>query len=236
MSGAMPYLLDKGPYFEVIEDLLSNRGKRIEILGSLRGGAALATSWASTRAVSSPTGRTPDYRVEHLNEDWFGMTNNAGARDWQKQPNKFPTGFWRGYQGDPEAILRDAMKRTIEVSLGLPPGSRGARAPGIGDRASVADQHLLDLPGTVVPMLGPVAAERYPRRRGQRHAAHHDPRRHRISLDVEDHSTRRPSRPAVHRSRVREPSAARGATRAPGHVGDRTRGLREDGDLLDASE
>ena len=44
--------------------------------------------------------------------------------DWQyKTPTGAePTGFWTGYQGHPEKILRAAMIGAIEVSLGLPPG------------------------------------------------------------------------------------------------------------------
>jgi hypothetical protein len=40
-----------------------------------------------------------------------------------KQPNHFPTGFWIGFEGDPEAILREAIERAIEVSFDLAPGA-----------------------------------------------------------------------------------------------------------------
>jgi hypothetical protein len=142
MSGAMPYLLDKGPYFEVIEDLLSTLAKRISILGSLRGGAAISDLVGFDSSSLVPDGRTPDERVEHLNEDWFGMTNNGTGGGWQKQPQVFPTGFWAGYQGDPEAILRDAMKRAIEVSLGLPPGLPGELDPPV---SAIARQWPIDM-------------------------------------------------------------------------------------------
>jgi hypothetical protein len=139
MPGPMPYLLDKSPYFEIIEDLLKDPAQRISILESLRNGDPIAglVGFDSTNlgapAKSNPTvpawgdGRSPDERVTHLNEEWFGMTDATGK--WLPQPGVFPTGFWSSYQGDPEAIVRAAMICAIEVSLDLPPGTRGDPLP-----------------------------------------------------------------------------------------------------------
>jgi hypothetical protein len=46
-----------------------------------------------------------------------------GRNNWVKQPDKFPTGFWKGYQGDPEKILREGLERAIETSLGIDYGA-----------------------------------------------------------------------------------------------------------------
>ena len=54
-----------------------------------------------------------------MNKDWFGMEPAATKKKWRKR-DKFPTGFWSDYKGDPEAILREAATRAIEVSLGIP--------------------------------------------------------------------------------------------------------------------
>jgi hypothetical protein len=123
MPGAMPYLLDKGPYFEVIEDILSNGARRIAALGALRNGAPLAGLVGFDSDSLSGDGQTMEYRVDHLYKDWFGMIQDTTPGPWHKQPGVFPTGFWRGYQGDPEAILRETMERAIELSLGLAPGA-----------------------------------------------------------------------------------------------------------------
>src|SRR6478672_10142047 len=131
MPGPMPYLLDKSAYFEIVDSLLSDPAERISILQQLRNNAPLSdlAGFDSTNLGTPPDPtvnyagsgdkRTPAQRVEHLNEDWFGMSNATGQ--WQKT-GTFPTGFWGDYQGDPEAIMRVAMIRAIEVSLGIPPG------------------------------------------------------------------------------------------------------------------
>ena len=129
MSGAMPYLLDKGPYFEVIEDLLSDMGKRVALLGQLRAGVALSDLVGFDTSNLNGDGHDKGWRVDHLNRDWFGMTDNGAGAGWHKQPGVFPTGFWAGYQGDPEAILREATKRAIEVSLGVRHGLQGEPEP-----------------------------------------------------------------------------------------------------------
>jgi hypothetical protein len=131
MSGPMPYLLHKSAYFEIIESLLSDPAERISMLQRLRAGVLLSdlSGFDSTNLGTPPAanrpgsgdGKTPAKRVEHLNEHWFGMALDDQGQ-WQKQRNAFPTGFWTDYQGDPEAIMRAAMIRGIEVSLGIPPG------------------------------------------------------------------------------------------------------------------
>ncbi len=130
----MPYLLHKGAYFEVLESILADPAERVARLGKLRAGAPLADlcGFDSTNLGTPPdpnaglpgTGdkRTPDDRVEHFNRDWLGMTNEGGG-GWAKQPEAFPTGFWGGFQGDPEAILRATLERAIEVSMDLAPGA-----------------------------------------------------------------------------------------------------------------
>jgi hypothetical protein len=127
----MPYVLHKGAYFEVVESILSDPSERLERLDALRANVPLweLCGFDSTNLGTPPNnagvGGTgdrmrPGDRVAHMAKDWFGMTN-AGGR-WVKQPQRFPTGFWTGFQGDPELILREGMIRAIEVSLDLEPG------------------------------------------------------------------------------------------------------------------
>jgi hypothetical protein len=145
----MPYLLDKSAYFAIVEDLLSDPVQRISGLQKLGAGAPLSdlvgfdsTNLGAPAAVAPAwgDGRTPDERVDHLNREWFGMAlDNAGH--WQKQ-GAFPTGFWSSYQGDPEAILRAAMIRAIELSVDLPPGLSAEQLP---DPGSLGRQWPIDV-------------------------------------------------------------------------------------------
>jgi hypothetical protein len=120
----MPYVLDKGPYFSVIESMLDKPVLRKHALEILRGGRGGVTTGQMLSDLCgfdaqslSGDGRSLELRVLHLNRDWFGMTNASGQ--WAKQPNAATTGFWSDYQGDPEAILREGMARAIEVSFGI---------------------------------------------------------------------------------------------------------------------
>ena len=85
--------------------------------------------WVKTGAGSAvplPGGAPLITRME---QDWFGSipTNSGG---WADQPpyNHQPTGYWVGYYGNVQAVLREGLIRAIEVSLGLthdedPPGT-----------------------------------------------------------------------------------------------------------------
>jgi hypothetical protein len=127
-GGPMPYVLDVGPYFSVLEDRLSTPDRRAAILTLLRNGALVSdiAGLESTSLDGDGHGADPGYRVKVLNECWFGMKQNA-AGGWDPQPNVFPTGFWNGYQGDTHAIFRAGLIRAIEVSLGI---EHGAPWPG----------------------------------------------------------------------------------------------------------
>jgi len=138
MPGTMPYVLDKGPYFSVVESRLDNLPTRAQALLDLRAMAAAngqgppGTMVADICGFDSknlgspnpPTGdhRTPAARKRHLNEDWFGMSDASGV--WRKQPPPLnaSTGCWANYAGDAEAILREGMIRAIEVSFDIPTG------------------------------------------------------------------------------------------------------------------
>lgn len=104
-GGPMPYVLDTGPYLSVLEGRVNDPARRTSILTSLRNGDPLATIAGLDSTTLDADGKLPHERVEILNQCWFGMSSPSPGR-WTKQPNAFPTGFWQGYQGDPEAILR----------------------------------------------------------------------------------------------------------------------------------
>jgi hypothetical protein len=125
-GGPMPYVMDIGPYFSVLETRLNTPAIRTDILTRLRHGALVSDIAGLDSHSLDADGHTPAYRVDVLNQCWFGMKQNASG-GWVTQPTAFPTGFWNGFQGDPHAILRAGLIRAIEVSLGI---DHGAYTPG----------------------------------------------------------------------------------------------------------
>jgi hypothetical protein len=113
-GGIMPYLMEKGPYFSVVEDLLSTHQGRVDMLQALRQGRSIAELVGlDSPGLSQPNGgdgRTPAQRMQHLEDDWFGRSDPAG---------KLTTGWWEGWKGRPEDILREAIIRALEVSFGI---------------------------------------------------------------------------------------------------------------------
>jgi hypothetical protein len=122
-GGPMPYVMDVGPYLSVLENQLNTPAKRAQILARLRNRDLLSSIVGLDSTNLYQDGKQPDERVKILNECWFGMTRNA-AGGWDPQPLAFPTGFWNGYQGDPQEILRAGLIRAIEVSLGINHGAQ----------------------------------------------------------------------------------------------------------------
>lgn len=121
----MPYYLEKGPFFAVLEDYL-NSGPRTRLttaLQKLRAG----DTWDTFEMLRSPSLQDPSQAkatdwVAHLNRHWFGKHRNRKG-EWV-QP-KFDaqhhsqTGYWLGYYGDVDAITRATLIRTLEVALGV---------------------------------------------------------------------------------------------------------------------
>jgi hypothetical protein len=132
----MPYVMDIGPYFSVLEHRLNTPTKRAEILAKLRAPGARVSDIAGLDSRSldgDGHGLDPGYRVKVLNECWFGMKQNqAGGWDLP-QPPAFPTGFWNGFQGDPHAIFRAGLIRALEVSLGIDHGAPWSGATDAGN-------------------------------------------------------------------------------------------------------
>src|SRR5262245_28373681 len=127
MPGSMPYVLDKGPYFSVVETLLDVPAFRAHALLELRSGTPIADLCGFDSTSLDADGRTPTQRRDHLNREWFAI----GGNDW-----------WVGYDGgDTHAILREAMERAIEVSFGIDHGAalpNGVNAIGDWETASLA--------------------------------------------------------------------------------------------------
>jgi hypothetical protein len=121
----MPYHLETGPTWSVIESVANrDQAGMLDLLRHLRLGTPLV-DLAGMVSVTLDAGKYPPFaaRVEHINGEVFGMKQDPKTKKWSKQPfdpkNPQPTGYWVGYAGDVEAILRAALIRAAEVSLGL---------------------------------------------------------------------------------------------------------------------
>lgn len=116
----MPYTLTRGPLLTLIENALNSestadKASRDGLLNDLRAGVSLADLVQGTpqplQGVTIPQS-TLDVRLER---DWIGDGANG--------PPGEPTGYWVGYQGDVEGVLREGLIRAIEVSMGLVHGA-----------------------------------------------------------------------------------------------------------------
>ena len=114
MSG-MPYFLTKGPFFASIESSVLDMG------------TAELIDWRQFLLDGDPIpemGPANDFEAKvpgakvHLYEDWLGWEQSSSG-DWQK-PSKLPekVGWWVGWRGDPDQIIRGTLIEAIEASLG----------------------------------------------------------------------------------------------------------------------
>jgi len=112
----MPYTLTRGPLLTLLENALNPADAaettiRNNTLASLRAPAPMATiPWVTSAQVSGVAiPRAPlDIR---LDEDWLGLGD---------PPGQGTTGYWVGYKGNVDAVLREGLIRAIEVSIGIP--------------------------------------------------------------------------------------------------------------------
>lgn len=131
----MPYHLDKGPVMTFLEEVLN--GEPSQVVAGLEG-LRTGTDLFQLGGVDPSTGT-----LEHrLRTNWLGQSQVtvAGVPAYVDQEplspaDPRPTGYWKGYHGDVGAVLREALIRTAEVSLGLehdemvPTTPDGAPAP-----------------------------------------------------------------------------------------------------------
>jgi hypothetical protein len=129
--GGMPFHLEKGPTFSVIEDWVKQAGWQgvLKYLEDLRAG--LPTTEAGLDSPSLNAGPTPTYaeRVAHVEHDWFGWVDDYPTKGQKSQPDFDPvthseTGFWHNYYGQVEKIWRATLIRACEVVLGLDHGQK----------------------------------------------------------------------------------------------------------------
>jgi hypothetical protein len=124
----MPYQLEKGPYWSVVEAALQkDAATAYWMLLYLRDPNKPIAGGPIVTSTNLNTGQldTTAKRADHLNKDWFGMYKDATGK-WVKTPDsefdpvtRPSLGFWINYWGDVESIVRETFVRAIEQSLGL---------------------------------------------------------------------------------------------------------------------
>lgn len=121
----MPYYLEKGPFFAVLEDYI-NGGPTVRMVTALqtlrRGDPWDAFELFGSTSLKNPNQKTAADWVQHLNLHWFGKHRNTKGQWVQPgfDPVKNPqTGYWLGYYGDVDEITRATLIRTLEVALGV---------------------------------------------------------------------------------------------------------------------
>jgi hypothetical protein len=127
-GGDMPYSLEKGPIWSVVESALRTDAPTtymfLEYLRDTKKPISLGPIVGSKTLNAGPW-NTTQKRADHLDHDWFGMVKDATG-EWQKQPDSAwnpvtnpRTGFWINYWGDVESLTRQTFLRAAEVALGL---------------------------------------------------------------------------------------------------------------------
>ena len=132
----MPYMLSKGPIMSVLESI-ANGTTAAEVTAAaepdrLRNKVPITSlpAFASTNLAAGPG---VDPLVARIDEYWFGHPELPGGALGPKQlafdpANPKPTGYWKGYYGDVEGLIRETMIRAVEVSRGLANGQDLAQA------------------------------------------------------------------------------------------------------------
>lgn len=139
MTG-MPFYIEKGPQFSVIESfVLDDRERGITLLDTLRAGGTPAAGALSAIAANigldssdlDKGGQSADSRMGHLDRHWFERTRDKKTGKWSPDPStEYPAvddkgrwNWWHAYAGDVYEIMRQTMITAAEVSLGVAPGA-----------------------------------------------------------------------------------------------------------------
>jgi hypothetical protein len=129
----MPYTLGKGPVFTLLENVLNpttadETTVRNEALLALRSGTPIIdVPWVTSAPVAAVPLPTAGTLAQRLERDWFGGATATAVGTGTGQA----TGYWVGYTGDVESVLREGIIRAMEVSMGLTHGA----APNTATRA-----------------------------------------------------------------------------------------------------
>ncbi len=109
----MPYYLEKGPMFSVIEDYLNaDTSRAVDTLRELRrpaGDPGYLELWQLPVFTSKNlTAKPPPPYADDFRDKWLGMG-----------PNGVADAMWDNYEGDVNGITRLTIRTALEVALGV---------------------------------------------------------------------------------------------------------------------
>ena len=137
----MPYFVEKGVLFSVVDSYFDNRANKISFLQHLRTGGNLWDGGALDQSeLPAETGVADTAAVRaHVHDHWVGTSTWAVLKPlwdaWAAAPAGTPqpvgaaVGWWLGWVGDVDAIMRQTFVRAIEVSLGIASGASPVNSP-----------------------------------------------------------------------------------------------------------
>jgi hypothetical protein len=111
--------VSKGPVYGALEDRYSGTAEeRQDLLSKLRSG----TPWDAD--VSTYQDQDPTGFASHLEQHWFGVIGEGADKSQPPRSTDNPTtGWWTDWFGNAGEIIRQALIRALELSMGLAPGS-----------------------------------------------------------------------------------------------------------------
>ena len=137
MGNGMPYHLEKGPLLRIIERHINGDRSAMETrlqrlndrtlppLAWLAGTGAL---WGNA-AFDKPGAQPGPTVMENIATEWFGYSRDPQG-NWQPpNPAAETTGYWIGYKGDVEDIVRGALAWALELALAKGGNAVGAPWP-----------------------------------------------------------------------------------------------------------
>ena len=158
----MPFYLEKGPAFSIIEDYLNGDDRRalntLETIRIPKDKPGFTELWDlpvfDPDTLPRPPGM-PTYR-DDFREKWCGYQFRNGAwvePDLEADDN---VGVWMSYAGRVEAITRQTLRTALEVSLGI---DRDEGVPRTG-AAALAPRPVLEMRAELVRGMDHVASSR----------------------------------------------------------------------------
>jgi hypothetical protein len=121
----MPYHLEKGPLLRIIErHINADRSTMQQHLAALVANTGPPLAWLdlvaglwADPAFNKPNAVAAQLVKSRIATEWFGYT--PAANGWAPPDPALPTtGYWIGYTGDVEAIVRKALVWAMELALG----------------------------------------------------------------------------------------------------------------------
>jgi hypothetical protein len=118
----MPYVMEIGTIFSLLNDYLEDRSHMVQMLTELRDPNVTQLSQMEffTQSPNPPTPATTwPAVVSHIETDWFGWDPLTHQQPPFNPVNPAQTGWWTRWYGNADQITRETLRRALEVALGV---------------------------------------------------------------------------------------------------------------------